>query len=168
MPCPLTQNYINKDCKSVGGVVKYYITPFANLLTSALTSNVVTAITKTVTWKMYEQEPEVANWDYTGSGSMANGTYAYDFNAMFKCRGLNTLDTDELELLLKNKIVLIAEMSNGDFWMLGRTYGASVDNTKFETGSAFGDFIGNTVMIKGRSTTSMVKVNSAIIAALLV
>jgi hypothetical protein len=52
--------------------------------------------------------------------------------------------------------------------MLGRDYGCSVDNTKFETGTAFGDFIGSTIAIKGRSNTSMLKVDPTIIAALLV
>lgn len=168
MSCPLTQNYVNKDCKSVAGVKKFYITPFANLLTTTVVANVITAITKTLAWHTYAQESEIANWDYTGTGSLANGTYAYDFNATMKCMGLNTLDSQEFETLLKNKLVLIAEMENGDFWMLGKDYGCSVDNTKFETGTAFGDFIGSTIAIKGRSNTSMLKVDPTIIAALLV
>jgi hypothetical protein len=168
MSCPLTQNYVNKDCKSVAGVKKFYITPFANLLTTTVVANVITAITKTLAWNTYAQESEIANWDYTGTGSLANGTYAYDFNATMKCMGLNTLDSQEFETLLKNKLVLIAEMENGDFWMLGKDYGCSVDNTKFETGTAFGDFIGSTIAIKGRSNTSMLKVDPTIIAALLV
>jgi hypothetical protein len=168
MSCPLTQNYVNKDCKSVAGVKKFYITPFANLLTTTVVANVITAITKTLVWHTYAQESEIANWDYTGTGSLANGTYAYDFNATMKCMGLNTLDSQEFETLLKNKLVLIAEMENGDFWMLGKDYGCSVDNTKFETGTAFGDFIGSTIAIKGRSNTSMLKVDPTIIAGLLV
>jgi len=167
MSCPLTQNYVNKDCKSVAGVKKFYITPFANLLTTTVLANVITAITKTLAWHTYAQESEIANWDYTGTGSLANGTYAYDFNATMKCMGLNTLDSQEFETLLKNKLVLIAEMENGDFWMLGKDYGCSVDNTKFETGTAFGDFIGSTIAIKGRSNTSMLKVDPTIIAGLL-
>jgi hypothetical protein len=166
MPCPLTQNYVNKDCKSVAGVKKFYISTFSNILTTTVVANVVTVITSTVPFKTYAQESEIANWDYTGTGSLANGTYAYDWNATLKCMGLNTLDTAEFELLLKNKIVMIAEMENGDFWMLGKDYGASVDNTKFETGTAFGDFIGSTITVKGRSNTSMLMVDPTIIAGL--
>jgi hypothetical protein len=170
MSCPLTQNYVNKDCKSVAGVKKFYITQFANLLSTTVVANVITVITKSVSvvWNTYAQESEIANWDYTGTGSLANGTYAYDFNVTMKCMGLNTLDSQEFETLLKNKLVLIAEMENGDFWMLGKDYGCSVDNTKFETGTAFGDFIGSTIAIKGRSNTSMLKVDPTIIAGLLV
>jgi hypothetical protein len=167
MPCPLTQNYVNKDCKSVAGVKKFYITPFSNILTTTVAANVVTVITSTVPFKTYAQESEIANWDYTGTGSLANGTYAYDWNATLKCMGLNTLDSQEFELLLKNKIVMIAEMENGDFWMLGKDYGASVDNTKFETGTAFGDFIGSTIAVKGRSNTSMLMVDPAIIPGII-
>ena len=167
MSCPLTQNYVNKDCKSVAGVKKFYITPFSNLLSTTVVANVITIIQKSLVWNTYAQESEIANWDYTGTGSLANGTYAYDFNVTMKCMGLNTLDSQEFETLLKNKLVLIAEMENGDFWMLGKDYGCSVDNTKFETGTAFGDFIGSTIAIKGRSNTSMLKVDPTIIAGLL-
>lgn len=167
MPCPLTQNYVNKDCKSVAGVKKFYITPFSNILTTTVVANVVTVLTSTVPFKTYAQESEIANWDYTGTGSLANGTYAYDWNATLKCMGLNTLDSQEFETLLKNKIVMIAEMENGDFWMLGKDYGASVDNAKFETGTAFGDFIGSTIAVKGRSNTSMLMVDPTVIPGII-
>ena len=168
MACVLTQNYVPKDCKEAAGVVSYYLTPFSNMLTAVLTSNVVTAITKTVAWKKYSQEPEIADWKYTGASDGKNLTYAYDWEANFQTWGLNTLDQDELELLMKNKLVLIAEMADGTFWMLGRTYGGHVVSDAFESGVAFGDFRGSKVGIKGRSSTKMVKVDSTIIAALLV
>ena len=76
MPCPLTQNYTLKDCLTTAGVASWYITPFANVLTSTLTANVVTAITKTVTWKTIAQEIEQGMWSYTGAGTTASGSKA--------------------------------------------------------------------------------------------
>jgi hypothetical protein len=166
MACPLTQNYTLKDCLTTAGVESWLITPFSNVLTAVLTANVVTTITKTVTWKTIAQEVEQGTWSYTGTGATANGSKAYDWEAAIKMHGLNTLDQQELELILSNKVVLIAKMNNGDYWMLGRTYGSTAIDTKFEAGTAMGDFIGSTLTIKGRSSVSAVKVDSAIITGL--
>jgi len=167
MPCPLTQNYVLKDCLTTAGVESWLVTPFANVLTTTLTANVVTAITKTLAWKSYAQETEQSMWSYTGAGTNANGTKAYDWSATIKTNGLNTLDQQELDTLLSNKVVLIAKMYNGEYWMLGRTFGSTAIDSAFESGTAMGDFQGTTLTVKGRSNAPAVKVDTAIIAALL-
>lgn len=168
MACPLTQNYTPSDCLTTAGVKSFYLTPFSNMLTTTVVANVVTGITKTVAWKKYSQVVETATWSYTGDANSGNGTYAYDWEATFKTTGLNTLDQSELELIIQNKLVLIAEMQNGDFWMLGRHSGTNAINDKFDAGTAMNDMIGSTVVLKGRSNTKMLKVDPAIVAALLV
>ncbi|CAB4204300.1 hypothetical protein UFOVP1393_45 [uncultured Caudovirales phage] len=167
MPCPLTQNYTLKDCLSTAGVASWYITPFSNMLTAVLTANVVTAITKTLAFKTIAQEIEQGTWSYTGAGTSAAGTKAYDWECSIKMNGLNTLDQQEIELILSNKVVLIAVMQNGDAWMLGRGYGSNAIDSKFEAGTAMGDFIGTTLTVKGRSSVSAVKVDPTILAGLL-
>ncbi len=162
----LSQSYVNKDCAGVAGVVRYYITPLPNVLTAVLTANVVTAITKTVTWKQYDQEPEIANWKYTLTPG-AQGNSGYDWEASFDSNGLNTLDQEELAAIAPCKIVMIAEMVDGTFWMLGRTYGCRMAGDAFDAGTKFEDFIGSKVSFKGRSNVKMKKVDPAIIAALL-
>jgi hypothetical protein len=167
MACPLTQNYTLKDCLSTAGVASWYITPFSNMLTAVLTSNVVTAITKTVAFKTIAQEIEQGSWSYTGSGTQANGAHAFDFEAMIKMHQLNTLDQEEILLYLQNKCVLIAVMQNGDAWMLGREFGTTGIDSKFESGTALGDFIGTTLTVKGRATAAAKKVDPTILAGLL-
>ena len=167
MAFPLTQNYVLKDCLTTAGVASWYITPFSNMLTAVLTANVVTAITKTVAFKTIAQEIEQGTWSYTGAGTSAAGTKAYDWEASVKMHGLNTLDQQEIELILSNKCVLIATMQNGDSWMLGRGYGSNAIDSKFEAGTAMGDFQGTTITLKGRSSVSAVKVDPTILAGLL-
>ncbi|HRG02425.1 MAG TPA: hypothetical protein PKZ75_15015 [Bacteroidia bacterium] len=162
----LTQNYVNKDCAQVAGVVRYYMTPFSNLLTATLTSNVVTAITKTVPWKKYDQEPEVANWKYTLTPG-AQGNSGYDWEASFDSNGLDTLDQEELANVAPCKMVLIAEMNDGTYWMLGRENGCRMSGDAFDAGTKYEDFIGSKVTFKGRSAVKMKKVDSAIITGLL-
>lgn len=167
MSYPLTQNFVVKDCGTVAGVASWYVTPFSNVLTAVLTANVVTTITKTVAFKTIAQEIEQGTWSYTGASSAANGTKAFDWEAMIKMNGLNTLDVQEIELLLSNKVILIAVMQNGDAWMLGRGFGSTAMDSKFEAGTAMGDFIGTTLTVKGRSSVSAVKVDPTILAGLI-
>lgn len=167
MACPLTQNYALKDCLTPAGVASWYITPFANMLTAVLTANVVTTITKTVAFKTIAQEIEQGTWSYTGAGTSASGALAFDWEAMIKMHQLNTLDQEEISLILKNKCVLIAVMQNGDAWMLGREFGSTGIDSKFESGAALGDFMGTTLTVKGRATVAAKKVDPAILAGLL-
>lgn len=167
MACPLTQNYTLKDCLTPAGVASWYITPFSNMLTAVLTSNVVTTITKTVAFKTIAQEIEQGTWSYTGAGTSASGAQAFDWEAMIKMHQLNTLDQEEISLILKNKCVLIAVMQNGDAWMLGREFGSNAIDSKFESGAALGDFMGTTLTVKGRATVAAKKVDPTILAGLL-
>jgi hypothetical protein len=167
MACPLTQNYAVKDCLTTAGVASWYITPFSNITASTLTANVVTAITKTLAFKTIAQEIEQGNWSYTGAGATANGSFAYDWEASIKMHGLNTLDKEEISLYLQNKCVLIAVMQNGDAWMLGREFGSNGIDSKFESGTAMGDFMGSTLTIKGRAKAAAKKVDPTILAGLL-
>lgn len=167
MACPLTQNYVTKDCLQTAGVASWYITPFANITASTLTANVVTAVTHTVAFKTIAQEIEQGNWSYTGTSATANGSIAFDWQAVVKMVGLNTLDQEEINLILQNKCVLIAVMQNGDAWMLGREFGSTGIDSAFESGTAMGDFIGTTVTVKGRATAMAKKVDPTILAGLL-
>lgn len=167
MACPLSQNYAVKDCLTPAGVASWYITPFSNMLTAVMTSNVVTAITKTLAFKTIAQEIEQGSWTYTGTSSQPNGSHAFDFEAIIKMHQLNTLDQEEITLILKNKCVLIAVMQNGDAWMLGREFGTNGIDSKFESGTALGDFMGTNLTVKGRATQAAKKVDPTILAGLL-
>lgn len=167
MACALTQSYTPRDCDSTAGVVAFILTPFSNMLTSTVTANVVTAITKTTTFKKYKQDPEIADFKYPLRADGKSGNYGYDFEANFQIKGAETLDQQELELLTKNRLVVIAEMADGTHYMLGRNYGGKVTADAFESGVAFNDFMGSKVTIKGVDKTKFLKVDSSIIAGLL-
>lgn len=168
MACPLTQSYTPRDCKAPAGVVSFIITPFTNMLTTTVAAGVVTAITKTVTFKQYKQEPEIANWKQTSTGDQKAGTYGYDLEASLKTWGLDAVLQTELDLLSKNKLVMIAEMADGTYWMLGKEYGMFVSADAFDSGTGFSDFQGDALTFKGRSIGKCPQVSAGIIAALLV
>ena len=51
--------------------------------------------------------------------------------------------------------------------MLGREFGSTGIDSKFESGAALGDFMGTTLTVKGRATVAAKKVDPAILAGLL-
>lgn len=167
MACALTQNYTPRDCKAPSGVVNFIVTPFSNVLTTTVAAGVITAITKTVTFKKYIQEPETCNWKETGASDAKNGTYAYDLEATLQTYGLDATLQAELTLLTKNKLFMIAEMTDGTFWALGTQYGMHLTADAFDSGTAYGDFQGDKLTFKGRSVIKAYKVDSTIIAGLL-
>lgn len=162
----LTQNYVNKDCAQVAGVVRYLITPSPNVTASTTTSNVITAITHTVAFKTYAQEPEIANWKATLTPG-AQGNTGYDIEASLDCNGLNTLDQEELAAMAPCKMIIIAEMTDGTYWSLNLDNGLRMSGDAFDSGTKFEDFIGSKVSFKGRSKNKPKKVDSTIIAGLL-
>jgi hypothetical protein len=168
MACPLTTNYTPRDCKAPGGVKRFIITPFTNMLTFTVTAGVVTAITKTVTFKSYAQEPETANWKQTLASDQKMGSYGFDIEASFKTYGNDPLVNAELLVLTKNKLVMIAEEVDGTYTLLGSEYGMFVSADAFDAGTAFTDFKGDAITLKGRSVGKCPTVDPAIIAALLV
>ena len=92
---------------------------------------------------------------------------AKNFFEFIKMTGLNTLDQEEISLYLQNKCVLIAVMQNGDAWMLGRDFGSTGIDSKFESGTALGDYMGTTLTVKGRAKSAAKKVDPTILAGLL-
>ena len=168
MACPLTTNYTPRDCKAPGGVKRFLITPFTNLVTSTVAAGVVTAITKTVPWKVYLQEPETASWKQTLASDQKAGSYGFELEAMFKTWGNDPLVNAELLLLTQNKLVMIAEEMDGTYTMLGIEFGMFVASDAFDSGTAFTDFKGDTISLKGRSAGKCPTVSAGIIAALLV
>lgn len=170
MACALTQSYTPRDCKAPAGVVGYYLIEYANVTAMTITANVVTAITKATgkVFRKYSQEAETADWKYSGTSDAKMGSFGYDIEANFQTYGLDTTLNAEIELLIKNKLLIIAEMNDGQFYLLGKEYGMHVVTDSFESGVAFGDFQGDKIQLKGRATTKAPKVDSTIIAGLLV
>lgn len=63
---------------------------------------------------------------------------------------------------------MIAEEMDGTYTLLGYDFGMFVSADAFDSGTAFSDFKGSTITLKGRTAIKCPTVDSAIIAALLI
>lgn len=168
MACPLTQNYVVKNCKDAGGIKSIRLIESDNITSKTVTSGVITAYTLAATRKFFKYgvEAETADFKNTFTGDGKNKTYGGDLELNFMVYGLEPVQNDELMLLIKNKLVAIVELSNGTFWEVGGEYGLDVASDAFESGVAFNDFTGSKIQLKGRTTVKPVKVDSAIISTI--
>lgn len=167
--CSLTQGHTPKACKTSAGTKSFLITEFANVTAITKTAGVVTAITQagTTVFYRYKQKAEVANWKQTGATDAKMGTIAYDLEANLELLGLDQATQTELDLLIKNTVIMIAEDVDGTFWLLGEDYGMDLASDGLESGVAMGDFRGNKLQFKGRGYTRVASVDPTIITGLL-
>jgi hypothetical protein len=168
MPCSLTQGHTPKVCKTSAGVKSFLITEFANVTALTKTAGVITTITAAVgtDWFRYKQKSEVASWKQTGASDVKTGTVAYDLEANMELLGLDQATQTELDLLIRNTVLIIAEMTDGTFWFLGENYGMDLVSDGLESGVALGDFMGDKLQFKGRAFTRVASVGSSVISGL--
>jgi hypothetical protein len=168
MACALTQGHTPKVCKTSAGVKSFLITEFANVTALVKTAGVITTITAAVgtDWFRYKQKSEVASWKQTGASDVKTGTVAYDLEANMELLGLDQATQTELDLLIRNTVLIIAEMTDGTFWFLGENYGMDLVSDGLESGVALGDFMGDKLQFKGRAFTRVASVGSSVIAGL--
>ena len=168
MACALTQGHTPKVCKTSAGVKSFLITEFANVTSLTKTAGVITTITAAVgtDWFRYKQKSEVASWKQMGASDVKTGTVAYDLEANMELLGLDQATQTELDLLIRNTVLIIAEMTDGTFWYLGENYGMDLVSDGLESGVALGDFMGDKLQFKGRAYTRVASVSSTVISGL--
>lgn len=168
MACALTQGY-SLDCRdSLGGLKEIYIIEHANVTAITEASGVVTALTKASGkrfWK-YEIAKQVASLTETLTGSEENGT-------VFYAQALNTIINkmqasirNEIKLLAKNKLLIIAVDKNDASWMVGRNGGAFLNTGSGTTGVAMGDRNGYTLDFSASEAEPMPTVQTSVVSAL--
>jgi hypothetical protein len=169
MACSLTQGHTPKTCKTSAGTKSFLIAEYESVTAITKTAGVITTITKASGKRFfrYKQKAEVANWKQTGTGDPKVGTIAYDVEATVEMLGLDQTSQTELDLLMANTVVMIAEDNDGTFWYLGEDFGMDLATDGLESGTAIGDFRGNKLSFKGRAYTRVASVSSTIITALL-
>ena len=168
MACALTQGHTPKVCKTSAGVKSFLITEFANVTSITKTAGVITTITAAVgtDWFRYKQKSEVASFKQTGASDVKTGTVAYDLEANLELLGLDQATQTELDLLIRNTVLIIAEMTDGTYWFLGENYGMDLVSDGLESGVALGDFMGDKLQFKGRAFTRVASVSSTVISGL--
>lgn len=164
MACALTQGY-TLDCKdSVGGLTAVYFAPWEDLGTVTQASGVVTTLTMDAGKKFYKYElvKESSNFAEAVNTNVQNGTVFYTQTLEVILNKLQVNTRNEILLLAKNRLAVIATDNNGDNWFLGVAYGLDLTGGGSATGTAFGDRSGYTLTFTGNEKELAPKVTATI------
>jgi len=171
MACALTQGF-NLDCRdAVGGLKEVYIMEVGNIGSYAEASGsggVITSITKETGkrfWK-YSLIRETSNAEETITGNEQNGTifYAQKVDIIVNKRQVNV--RNEILLLAKNHVVIVAVDNMGNGWLYGRVNGLMLNAGTSPTGTAWGDRNGYTLTFSGNETELAPQVDASVISTL--
>ncbi len=164
MACALTQGY-TLDCKdSIGGLTAVYFAPWEDLGTVTQASGVVTTLTMDVGKKFYKYDlvKESSNFAEAVSTNVQNGTVFYTQTLEVILNKLQVNTRNEILLLAKNRLAVIATDNQGDHWFLGLGYGLDLTGGGSATGTAFGDRSGYTLTLTGNEKELAPKVTAVI------
>jgi len=169
MACALTQSF-NLDCRdSFGGVKRVLLIEFDNVTAMTETAGVITAITKE-TGKYFRQYKLVAfTGDAKTSGAHARdaGTSSYTQTVSFPVNKMTTSVKQEIELLAKNRLLIIVEDNNGTYWLYGKNFGMMATTTESMTGVQLADRNGYMLTFECAEKGFETEVSSSIITGLL-
>jgi hypothetical protein len=164
MACALTQGY-TLDCKdSIGGLTTVYFAPWEDLATVTIAAGVVTTLTMDATKVFYKYDlvKESSNFAEAVTTNVQNGTVFYTQTLEVILNKLQVNTRNEILLLAKNRLAVIAVDNQGDKWFLGVAYGLDLTGGGSATGTAFGDRSGYTLTFTGNEKELAPKVTAAI------
>lgn len=175
MACVLTTGYTFLGCKGgASGIKKVYITEFENNTgtgaTFTATAGIVTAYTLATgkKYRVYALDKEMGMYTSPGTYTPASGTISYEPQIDFTIKKLTTTVIQEIHLVAQNVLTMMVEDINGDYWLFGKDQGMDLMTWATESGTALTDFNGHKLSFKGKEITPIYKVNSGLIANLIV
>lgn len=166
--CALTQDF-NLDCRdSIGGVKIVYLIEKSNITSYTDASGVVTAITKATgtIFRKYSLIRETSNFTDTLTVSEANGTVFAAQALEIIINKLQANTRNEIMLIARNNITVVAGDNNGKYWLLGKDYGLVLAAAAAASGTAWGDRNGYTLPFAGNELQLAEEVSASVIATL--
>ncbi len=110
---------------------------------------------------------ETSNFSEAILASVENGTLAYETTLTAIFNKGETSTRNQIRLLAQNRLMIIAEDRNGEYWLLGETNGAELTAGSYASGTAMGDRNGYELTFVAKEAEPMKEVSSGLIATLL-
>jgi len=172
--CELTAAINGINCDEAGGIETWYAYPrfdaagVSTIATFTYAAGAVTALTLTALKFAYpiNVEQETSSATDTGIGSRANGSYAREQSATTMLHGNTAPMIVSIEELAKGRTSIIAKLNDGSYELFFSQFGAKCIDER-ATGTAFEDMNGSTLTFSGKETYRSLKIDSAIVLALL-
>ena len=141
MSCNLTDGILLGCRDNVGGLKTMWITDFCNLsgITSS-TASTITNIAGTGEFYCFQLIRTSSQHTETVNASLENGTIFYQGETVTYFSKLEQAKRNILKTLgQQQKLAIVVEDNNGDYFLLGQTYGCYVTAGTSVTGQALGD-----------------------------
>jgi hypothetical protein len=165
MSCNITAGF-SLDCRdSQGGVEYIYI---GNTASTGFTetNGVITAITGLTAsnFLRFEVPKQTSSFTETITVSEENGSVFYDQQVSVVFTKLTAEKRNQIALLAKNrKLVVVVKDGNGAFWSVGIGRGAHLLSGTSQTGQAYGDLNGYSLVIQGLEKDPAYAVSASVV-----
>jgi hypothetical protein len=168
MSCALTQGFV-LDCRdSKGGIKEFHIIELSNLSGVTVAAGILTALTKATGkrfWK-YSQVKQTSETDEAITANEENGSLFIKQTVKITLNKMQATVRNEIMLLAKNQLVIIAVDQNGLAWVYGLTNGLLMGNSQIKSGKALGDRNGYELVFEGFEPEAAYSVDPTVVAAL--
>ena len=149
MACIVTKGR-TEPCKDVvGGINAVYFADYDSLGTityDGTDTDVVDGFSGSPTWFKYVVKG-ASSFEQTFNSSRENGTIFYEQTLNVSLKKMSKQTHQELKLLANGMPHVIVEDNNGNKFLMGLEYGASVSGGTIVTGTAMGDLSGYTLTL---------------------
>ena len=149
MACSLTINGRAFPCKDkIGGIKRVWIKQFASDDWGAITNGTIAATTGAdITVYGFEITKNAGSFQQAVNASVENGTVFYSQVLELSMPNLVAADNVEIADLLKNRLTVIVQDVNDNYFAMGHTTGAEATGGTVGTGTAKGDFNGYQIQL---------------------
>ena len=154
MACSLTINGRAFPCKDkIGGIKRVWIKQFESTDWGTITAGVIasagTGADPNVAWDVFPFEitKNSGSFQQAVNASVENGTVFYSQVLELSMPNLVATDNVEIQDLLQNRLTVIVQDVNDNYFAMGHTTGAEATGGTVGTGTAKGDFNGYQIQL---------------------
>ena len=147
MACSLTINGRAFPCKDkIGGIKRVWIKQFESTDWGTITAGVVAAANAIAVFG-FEITKNAGSFQQAVNASVENGTVFYSQVLELSMPNLVAADNVEIQDLLQNRLTVIVQDVNDNYFAMGHTTGAEATGGTVGTGTAKGDFNGYQIQL---------------------
>tara|TARA_R100000353_G_scaffold157194_1_gene116235 strand:+ start:3356 stop:3871 length:516 start_codon:yes stop_codon:yes gene_type:complete len=147
MACTLTINGRAFPCKDkIGGIKRVWIKQFDADDWGSITAGVIAAASAIEVFG-FELTKNSGSFQQTVTASVENGTVFYSQVLELSMPNLVAADNVEIADLLKNRLCVIVQDNNDNYFLMGHTTGAEATGGTVGTGTAKGDLNGYQIQL---------------------
>jgi hypothetical protein len=150
MACAITSGF-TIDCKdAIGGLKNIYFA--TNVSGATITSSVSGGISLVsgVTFYKYELMPQGADsFEEAVQSNPANGTIFFQQTVVGNFSKMSQANRNKFYSIMQARTLVVIQKKDGTYWLLGQLYGCEATAGSHLSGSAMGDFNGQTLTVVG-------------------